>query len=362
MTGNWATTPGQTGSFWRWDLKYAHKSVSVECQRVCAYLYVCVCVCVRVSACGWLWGFVCVSVHFVCVCMHVCERERVCVWTWVCECVHVWSYACERERVRERESVCLFYLSDCMHTLMRTPSFSHCYLLSSHTCTHAMHSLDARIPECTHIMISFFLSSFFSLSLPLFLTCFRLFLRVLRCVCVCVCIWMNVFAYAYSGVRVCACVPICGRECKGKKEWERKCLWDCIVYLTACIYAERSLREKLWVQRCACKCVQKQDDNKSYQHPLSLLLHMCLWVCKRQRETERQRAKKCMRTVSLSLHIIRKHIYTHSCSLKLLSLTHTQKHACHAHVGCMHAYAFYPETYPLSLFLCLNPSFSLQSS
>lgn len=164
------------------------------------------------------------------------------------------------------------------------------------------------------------------------------------------CVHMCIQVCGY--VHACAYVVVSARERKS----ERESVCEIVFYVSQLAYTQRGV----WKRSCACKCIDKQDHNKTYQHTVSLFLRMCLWVCKRQRQTERQPAKECMRVVSLSLHIICKYIYTHSWSPKLLSIANRQMHVCHAHVGCMHAHAFYPEAYPLSLCLSLPPSFSFQ--
>jgi len=119
---------------------------------------------------------------------------------------------------------------------------------------------------------------------------------------------MCIQVYAY--VHAWACVVVSKRERKS----ERERVWDIVFYVSQLAYTQSGV----WKRRCACKCVEKQDYNKTYQHTLSLFLHMCLWVCKRQRdrETDSKRVHACC--VSQLAHYTFTHTAAFSNSSRLL--------------------------------------------
>ena len=273
---------------------------------VCVCLCVCVCVCVRVSACGWLWVFVCVC---VCFCAYACRFvqvcERVCVCTWVCECVHVWLYAFERERGRDGESVFLFCLSDCMYTRkwFHTHTFFLTLLSVTNTHMHACHAHVGFTHSSMHMHNTFFLPPFFPLSFsaPFSDVCFRLFRRVLGCVCVClhmnqfVCIC--VFRYTRMCMRGHVWLWVSEKERVGEKEFET------LYFMSHSLHIHRVEFEREGVRANALKSkIITKHINTHY-----LCFCICVYECARDRETERQTAKECMRVVSLNLHIINLH-------------------------------------------------------
>jgi len=158
---------------------------------VCVYVCVCVsvCVCLRVGGYECLYACVCVFVRMRAG-LGKCAKECACVRG----CASVYTCGCTLLREKEGETESLFSCSvsqiACIHAndFIRTPSFSHSCLLPTHTCTHAMHTLDSRIPACTCIILSFSLPSFLFLSPLLSLMCVFVYFGVCWDACVCVCI------------------------------------------------------------------------------------------------------------------------------------------------------------------------------
>ena len=158
-----------------------------------------------------------------------------------------------------------------------------------------------------------------------------------------ICVHMCIQVYAY--VHAWACVVVSKRERKSGRER----VWDIVFYVSQLAYTQSGV----WKRRCACKCVEKQDYNKTYQHTLSLFLHMCLWVCKRQRdrETDSKRVHACC--VSQLAH----YTFTHTAALSNSSRLLIDKcmHVMHTLDACnlMHFILKH------SLSLCLSLSFPL---
>jgi len=271
-------------------------------------------VCVRVSACGWLWDFVCVCVHF---CAYVCKLaqvcERMCVCMWVCECVHVWSHACERQRVRER--VCVLVLSLRLHTYLHEHTFFFTLLNVILTHMHACHALVGFTLSSMHMHNDFVVSLFFLLAFSapfsyLFpFACVKMRVFTFEWMCVHMCI--QICAYVHA----CPCVVVSVQERKSETEN----VGEIVFYISQLAYTQRGV----WKRSCECNVVHANASksriitNNINTHYLSC--YICVCECARDRERQRDSEQQCECVLCLSACTLYAKTFTHTAAFSNFS-------------------------------------------
>ena len=142
-------------------------------------------------------------------------------------------------------------------------------------------------------------------------------------------------------VHACACVVVSVRERKS----ERESVCEIVFYVSQLAYTQRGV----WKRSCACKCVDKQDYNKTYQHTVSLC------ECARDRDRQRDRQQKSACVMCLSACTLFANTFTHTAGLPNSSRLPIDKcmHAMHTLDACMLMHFILKHTLSLCLSLCL---------